>query len=331
MAWKQIGLWYGAPLMVSYGLVTFLLQGGVVVRALRGMLDGAKGANDEDAARSKSVEVPTSWFVVGGSISAVATVVLAWGYFGIPPVYGVLAVVLSFFLSLVSARATGETSVTPMGPLGKMTQLAYGALMPQNAVANLVTAGITAGSSGSCADLLNDLKVGYLLGANPRRQYVAQLFGVAVGTVATTLGYFLLVPDATVLTGAAGVEPRFPAPGAQQWKAVADVFRLGLENLHPLARQGIWVGVAVGAAFALFEALRPAWKKWLPSPTGLGFGLMLPFSTPLSFFLGALAAEIATRLNRASAERYIVPIASGVIAGESILGVVVAALNTFVL
>ena len=68
--------------------------------------------------------------------------------------------------------------------------------------------------------------VGYLLGANPRRQFVAQLFGVAVGTVATTLGYFILIPDATAITGVGGAEPMFPSPAAQQWKAVADVFRL---------------------------------------------------------------------------------------------------------
>ncbi len=219
-AWKQIGIWYGAPLMVSYGLVAFLVQGKMIARAFTGML-GRSGPNDGDADDdvSRGVEVPHSWFVVGGSVSGLAIVALGWGYFGISPLLGALAVFLSFFLTLVSARATGETSVTPMGPMGKITQLTYGILIPQNAVANLVTAGITASSSSSCADLLNDLKVGYLLGANPRRQFIAQLFGVAVGTVATTIGYLILVPDATAITGVDGAEPRFPAPGAQQWKA----------------------------------------------------------------------------------------------------------------
>ena len=237
---------------------------------------------------------------------------------------------LSFFLTLVAARATGETSVTPVGPMGKITQLAYGVLMPQNAVANLTTAGITASAGASCADLLNDLKVGYLLGANPRKQFVAQLFGVVVGTVSSTIGYFILIPDATAITGANGVEPLFPSPGAQQWKAVADVFRLGLANLHPLARQGIGVGLALGVVLALAEAALPRWKKWIPSATGVGFGLMLPFSTPLSFLLGAILAEALTRANRPLAERYVLPVASGAIAGESILGVLVAAANNFI-
>jgi OPT family oligopeptide transporter len=329
-AWKQIGIWYGAPLMVSYGLVTFAMQGKMIARAFK-RVGGVASAGDASEQDSRAVEVPFSWFVIGGSVSAVGVVALAWGYFGIPPLMAALAVVLSFFLTLVGARATGETSVTPMGPLGKITQLTYGVLMPQNAVANLATAGITASSAASCSDLLNDLKVGYLLGANPRRQYIAQLFGIVTGTVATTLGYFILVPDATRLTGVDGSEPPFPAPAAHQWKAVADVMAHGIGSLHPMAREGIAWGIALGVVMALAEAARPAWKKWLPSATGVGFGLMLPFSTPLSFLLGALLAEVATRINRERAERYVIPIASGAIAGESILGIVVAALNNFVL
>jgi uncharacterized oligopeptide transporter (OPT) family protein len=238
---------------------------------------------------------------------------------------------MSFFLTLVAARATGETSITPTGAVGKVMQLTYGVLMPQNAVANLATASITSSAAGACADLLNDLKVGYLLGANPRRQYVAQLFGIVSGTLATTIGYFLLVPDASRITGVDGKEPPFPAPIAQSWKAVADVFRMGIENLHPMARTGIAWGLAFGALFAVTEALFPRFKKYLPSATGIAFGLLLPFSTPISFLLGATLAQLAERLDREGAERYVIPVASGVIAGESILGVVCAAVNNFFL
>jgi uncharacterized oligopeptide transporter (OPT) family protein len=190
-----------------------------------------------------------------------------------------------------------------------------------------MTASISANTSGSCADLLNDLKVGYLLGANPRRQFVAQLFGVAVGSVATTLGYFLLVPDATVFTSVDGREPRFAAPGAQQWKAVADLFKLGISNLHPMARDAIYVGLALGAAMAILERLAPKAKDLLPSATAVGLGLMLPASVPFAFFLGAVIAAIATRLKPEAARKYIVPAASGAIAGESILAVVIAGMN----
>jgi uncharacterized oligopeptide transporter (OPT) family protein len=57
----------------------------------------------------------------------------------------------------------------------------------------------------------------------------------------------------------------------------------------------------------------------------------LPFSTSLSFVLGALSAWGFAAARPKEAERFVVPVASGVIAGESIVGVIVAALNNFVL
>ena len=79
----------------------------------------------------------------------------------------VLAVMLSFALALVACRVTGETDTTPVGAMGKVTQLTFGALNPGNVNVNLMSANITASAASSSADLLTDLKSGYLLGAHP--------------------------------------------------------------------------------------------------------------------------------------------------------------------
>jgi uncharacterized oligopeptide transporter (OPT) family protein len=149
--------------------------------------------------------------------------------------------------------------------------------------------------------------------------------------VASVLCYYLLVPDATVLTGRAGSPPQFAAPSAQQWRAVAELFRVGIGNLHPFAREGIAIGLLAGTVLAIIEWLAPRARRWLPSATGLGLGMLLPFATSLSFVLGAILAWAFERIDKRQAERFVVPISSGVIAGESIVGVVVAALNNFVL
>jgi len=327
-AWKEIGVWIGAPMMVTAGLFGFARQWRTIVRALRGLFGKRDDARDERVAKT---EVPTSWFVAGATFSGIGLVTIAWRAFSIPPHLGVLAVLMTFFLALVACRATGETDVTPTGAMGKITQLTYGVLMPQSTTANLMTAAITAGSASASADLLNDLKSGYLLGANPRRQFIAQAAGIFTGTIATVIGYFALVPDATALTGKPGVDPAFAAPAAQQWKAVAEVFRVGIGNLHPMARHAIAAGIALGLALAAIEALAPKSKKFLPSATGMGLGFILPFYYPLAMFLGALLAWLAARFAKERAERYTVPISSGLIAGESIVGVIVAILNNFVL
>ena len=117
----------------------------------------------------------------------------------------------------------------------------------------------------------------------------------------------------------------------QQWLAVARVFKLGIGNLHPMARQGIFYGLIAGAILVLLERALPKYKKYLPSPTGIGLGLILPFYQPLAMLLGAAAAAIAGRKKGSRPAELVVPVASGLIAGESIVGVVVAALNNFVL
>ncbi|MBX3264656.1 MAG: OPT/YSL family transporter [Labilithrix sp.] len=333
-AWKEIGIWTGAPLLVSSGLVAFAAQWRTIGRAIAGMLPGKSASRDGDgsAVLSHDVEVPTSWFVGGLAVSATGIITVAHLYFEIPVHYGVLAVAMTFVLAIVACRATGESDITPGGPLGKIMQLTYGILIPQSSTANLQTAGITAGSSHASADLLNDLKTGYLLGANPRRQFIAQALGIFTGTVASSLGYLLLVPNALPLTGTETRPAVFPAVAAQQWKAVAEVFKFGLANLHPMSQTAIWWGAGVGVALALAEIVAPKRiKRFLPSPTGLGLGMVLPFFYPLAMFLGALFGAVATAWKKDWAEKYLVAIAAGGIAGESIVGVVVQAINNFVL
>ena len=107
----------------------------------------------------------------------------------------IVAVLLTFILALVACRITGETDTTPIGAMGKVTQLIFGGLSPGNMNINLMSANITAGAAASAADLLTDLKSGYLLGANPRKQFLAQFAGIFSGTIVTVLCFRVLVPD----------------------------------------------------------------------------------------------------------------------------------------
>ncbi|KAA3605763.1 MAG: OPT family oligopeptide transporter [Planctomycetota bacterium] len=322
-AWKDIGVWIGAPILVASGLLAFLMQWKTIARSFSTFRGGSSPMDE----RMTKVEVPTSWFVWGLLLSGAGTVILCQYSFSIPWYYGSLAVLLTFVLSLVACRATGESDITPVGAMGKLMQLTYGALIPQNATANLMTAGITSGAAGSSADLLNDLKSGYLLGANPRRQFVAQALGILAGTLATVIGFRVLIPDLSVLMGF-GEDGRYPAPSAVQWKAVADVFRNGIDSLHPMAQTGIWLGLAAGAVMVLAETWLPKFRKWLPSATGLGLGFIIPAEYPISMFIGALLAWLLAKASEKHNERYTVAIASGLIAGESIMAVIIAAIFT---
>ena len=331
-------LWPGAAIMVTSGLLSFALQWRTVVRAFSGLgkaFSRAKAAKatagegpfregpivDPDEDPMERIEVPPTWFVGGMAFSTIGLVIVGYFAFGIAPWLSVLAVVLSFVLAIVACRATGETDTTPVGAMGKITQLTYGALAPSNLTTNLMTASITAGAAGSAADLLTDLKSGYLLGANPRKQFLAQLSGTVVGTIVVVPAFYKLVPNPAILGS-----DRFPAPSAQVWRGVAEVLARGVHSLHPTARWAMLVGALIGLALPLLELAFPKYKKYMPSAMGLGLALVIPAFNSVSMFIGAVLAASWLKRNEVKAEAYTIPIASGIIAGESLLGVAVALL-----
>ncbi len=336
--YREAGLWLGVSVLVASSLLSFGMQWKTIARAFRGFSKSANAtAETTHEERVRATEVPTKWFLWGTVVFGGLTAFLADRYFEVPLPLGLLAVAMTFLLCLVACRVTGETDITPMGPLGKIMQLSYGAMIPGNATANLMAASITANASGNSADLLTDLKSGYLLGANPRRQFLAQFLGVLSGTVATALGFRLLVPDATALNGITSASGEliqkadFDAPAAATWKAVADLFKHGFSSLHPMHLQLIWWGIGIGIALVLLEIALPKRRSWLPSATGFGFGMIFGFQYAILMLVGALIAAIWNRSSRKSAEDYLVPVAGGLIAGYTLLAVVVALLNTTVL
>jgi uncharacterized oligopeptide transporter (OPT) family protein len=313
-------VWGGVSLMTTAALLNFGLQWRTLARAVSGI--GAmfskkkEGAADDPLER---IEVPSSWFVVGTLVAGSLCVLLNHWAFDIAIWLGALAVLISAVLAIVACRATGETDTTPIGALGKITQLTYGLLIPQNITANLMTANITSSIAASSADLLTDLKSGYLLGTNPRKQFLAQFFGVFVGTLVAVPGFYLLVPTADVLGG-----DKFPAPAAQVWKAVAELLGHGVHSLHPTALYAMAVGGALGIVITLLEKVYPEQRRFIPSPTGIGLAFVIPGWNSVSIFSGAFAAWVLARKRPKTAEAYTIPVASGFIAGESLMGVFVA-------
>jgi uncharacterized oligopeptide transporter (OPT) family protein len=185
-----------------------------------------------------------------------------------------------------------------------------------------MAANVTGGIGLHAADLLTTLKTGWLLGAKPRHQFYAQLIGVVVGGIIVAPAFQLIIPDPSVL----GSET-WPAPSCVVWAGVSKAFADGIGGLPPTARTAIVVGLALGAALALLEKFAPRKiRPLLPSPSGLGIAMVIPGSNCIAMFLGAAAAEWMRRKCPVMAEKTVVPVASGLIAGESLMGIAVALL-----
>jgi len=225
----------------------------------------------------------------------------------------------------VACRATGETDTTPTGALGKITQLVFGVVAPGSITTNLMCASMSGGVAIHSADMLTDLKSGHLLGAKPRQQFIAQFFGVLAGSLFVVPAFRLLVPDYTVIG-----TPEVPAPAALAWEAVSRALSQGIHQLPPGARTMIVVGAVLGIVMVLIERALPAkLRRFFPSPVGFGLAFTMPFSNTLAMFVGALLALGLERARPKLAEQYIVPVSSGIIAGESLIGILIKVLSRF--
>jgi uncharacterized oligopeptide transporter (OPT) family protein len=308
--------------MVTSGLLSFALQWRSAVRAFANLRQLIMPRRGRQADVLDRIETPGSWFVAGQVVGTAGLAYLAWTAFQIPVWMTVLAVLLSFALALVACRVCGETDTTPVGAMGKITQLTFGAIRPGATNVNLMTSCITAAAADSSSDLLIDLKSGYLLGANPRQQFVAQFAGIFMGTVVSVLSFKLIV------TGPAVLGDKFPAPSAQQWAAVAIALRDGLAVLQGVKLWSIVVGGLVGVVLPLAEHFWPRARPWIPSASGLGLSWTFNWHYSFLFFLGAVISWVVERRWRRLSDDYTFPIASGIIAGGSLMGVAIIFLDS---
>jgi putative OPT family oligopeptide transporter len=323
-------IWTGSSVLFFASLTSLALNGSSLLRSLASLrqLGNARTVRSGGSAEREAIEVPASWMVAGLVPIACALIALQVVAFGVAWWAGVIAVAMSFVLAFVAARATGETDINPLGSLGKVMQLLFAVIAPPGAVGlqaslnhNVVSAGIAASTASASADLLIDLKSGYLLGGNPRKQFLAQFAGIFVGTLVCVPAWFLLVPNFAALE-------KYPVPAAQSWVAAARVLTGGVGNLPTTIVYGILAGALVGIVLPLLEKLLPRARAYLPSTMGLGLAWVVPFTATLSIAIGAILAALWTAGGRNSAQLYRVPLASGLIAGDAMVHAVLAMLAT---
>jgi uncharacterized oligopeptide transporter (OPT) family protein len=170
--------------------------------------------------------------------------------------------------------------------------------------------------------MMHDLKTGHLLGASPRSQLIAQLIGVVVGVLVAVPVYILFDSVYEI-----GVDEAFPAPAAHAWKAMAEVLTHGFDAVPTMAGWGALVGAAVGVVIPILRKLTN-WN-FLPSALAMGIAFIVPAFYSVAMFSGALLFLLWTKSDGVRAKSLGFAVASGLIAGEGLMGVVNALLEFF--
>lgn len=321
---KGIGewlIWPGVSLLVASSLLSLAFSLPQFLRAFRrsDAADAAASAADDPCA-----PVPTRWLWAGIAVVTVGVMVTGNALFGMSPLIGLAAVVLTGVLAIVALRVSGETNVTPVGPMGKVTQLSFAVLDPGNVSTNLMAANVTGGSASQAGDMMHDLKTGHILGTSARAQAISQTIGVVAGALAGAAIYLVIVPDPRGMLMTA----EWAAPAVAQWKAVAEVFRDGLDKLPAESLTAMVVGAVVGVILTLAEKFSPArLRRFIPSPSAFGIAVLIPAYISGAFFIGAVLGLAVQRFFASWSTRFLMVAASGMIAGESLTGAVDAVIT----
>ena len=297
-------------------------------------------------------DISSKW-IVGIAIACMIVVAwLAWT-FAINSTLAEHALVLTlvavpfvFFVGFMIAGVSGymagligasNSPISGIGILGIVTcatiVAAVVAPTPENrpvlvAFALFITAIVFACATIS-NDNLQDLKTGQLVGASPMKQQIALIVGVAAGA-AVIPSVLNLLAKAYGFAGAPNVgvvsQNPLPAPQATLISALAQGVIGG--NLD---WKMIGIGGLVGVALILVNVALKATKRGSLPPLAVGIGIYLPMSATFAVVIGALVgnwynkrAALATQPDRA--ERLGTLVASGLIVGESLFGVLNAGL-----
>ncbi len=300
-------MWPGIGIIMSGGLTMLALRWRLLVQAFSAM--GEASISGE--------EFPLSLVIGGVAVLTVALCLIQWLFFGMPIWMTMVSVVMAIPLMLVGLRALGETNWGPIGTLQNLTQGLFAAFSPGNAVAITLGGGTTGTVAVTSEGLIQDYKAGYIIGSTPRVMTIAQLIGAPIGAAALAVTYPALVKAYGIVGDHAGLS----APGSRRTAGFVELLSTGVDKLPQSAMWAMLISVVLGVLFAVLES-RPGLKRWTPSPTGLSLGALLPFSAVSTIFVGGALAEIWKRRSPTIAGIYLVPLASGLIAGEAMVAVI---------
>ena len=121
-----------------------------------------------------------------------------------------------------------------------------------------------------------------------------------------------------------GIGPQgLSSPISVKWAGFAELLTKGFSALPPGCLVGLLIGIVVGIGLTLLAEM---YSQKTPSPAAIGIGMLIPASVLMTFILGGVGQLIWAKSSRKSEDDYRIPLASGLIAGEAILAVVLAIL-----
>jgi uncharacterized oligopeptide transporter (OPT) family protein len=334
---NQWSLWWGVSMMVVGSLVSLVAKPELFTSAFKN-LKGKKQDGPAKVDLLKDIELPLWVSYVGVPIFSVLGASVTHSFFGVPWLLAFISLPLIFVLTVICTNSMALTSWTPTGALSKITQFSMGAIDHSNPASNLIPAGMTSEIASNAANLLSDIKPGYMLGGKPRQQAIGHVIGIIAGSMAAIPLFFLLFlpPDANGVRSASTIiSEQFAMPGALQWKGVAEIIAKGVSSLPTSAVISM---IVAALAAVTIEVARIVTKGRFPlSAVSIGLGVVLPPESSFMMWVGALIFWWMGRQNAKPGTKGhdfwvegCEPICAGLISGAALIGIGNAIINVLI-
>lgn len=242
------------------------------------------------------------WVAVGNSVED-----MSWS---LALVMTLLGMVWIWVAGVIIAECVGRTNWSPLSGMTLigvtlLILIARHGLSQANAIITSVFLGAAiCVAIAQASDMMLDLKSGYLIGAIPRRQQIAQVLGAWLGPIIVILLIYTLHERYRLGSD------RLPAPQGQALASMIEGI-VAKENV-PVARYV--AGAGLGAVLA--------WSGLGGIGVLIGLGFYMPFSTALTYSIGCLLRLASDKyLGQRWADEYGIPVAAGLIVGEALVGV----------
>jgi len=326
-----IEIWFKQirPLAVGTMIVsafdTLYTLRGALMSGISKAIGGIVASGDSDAVPRTERDLNLKW--VFGAIAVMAIpMFLLYRYFSASTGGAVVLTAVMLVLGILFAAVAGYlvglvgNSNNPISGLTLSALVIAAVLMVLMGVtgvhgvaAVLGVAGVVCCAAGVAGDMMQDFKVGHILGGTPWKMQLGEIIGVVAAAI--VLPVLLMVLNQAYTIGSV----ELPAPQAGLMALMANGI-VGGEMAWPL----VIVGMIFGVALILIKA---------PAPMLIAVGMYLPFSTTSAVFAGGvvraildgfLARREASETERIKAENSGVLVASGLIAGQSLMAVLLA-------
>ena len=315
--WSNYIKYIGAGAVAAGGMISLIKTFPLIIRTFRQAMASMKKKHDANTLRTEQ-DLPMPLLL--GVILAIVIAIWLIPTFPVSPIGALIVVVFGFFFASVSSRMVGliGSSNNPVSGMAIATLIiatlvlkATGTVGTTGMVGAIAIGGIICIVAAIAGDTSQDLKTGFIVGATPKKQQIGEIIGVVVSALAVGFVLYLL----NEAWGYGGED--LPAAQATMMKMLVE----GIMNADlpwGLILTGVFIAIAV-------EILKVPVMPF-------AVGMYLPFSLSAGIMAGGAVRFIVERIKGTDAEKKArtdrgVLFTSGLIAGEGIVGILLAVLT----